>query len=242
MKRFATLACALALAAPVFAAQNDALITFSTQGPDTYGDGSTVLDGEYYALVWVKDGAEFAGFQADGTVVDPDTSACLIAVPRAKDGHCRPVTFELSDALVQKYQGGSFGVWLLDTRIADGDGGTVVGGIAKSVNGYGQVATAASANGTVFAGAVTVTALSALPAGTPKPVIKAMEVKDGYVFITVEGTVPYLQYNVAADSTPALDAAEEADVPQTGDADQDILLIAPADGDSGFFRVEGSRQ
>jgi hypothetical protein len=117
----------------------------------------------------------------------------------------------------------------------------VVGGLEKSVNGYGQVAAAApGANASAVSGSVT--ALSALPAGTPKPVIKAMEIKDGYVYITVEGTVPYLQYNVAADSTPALDAAEEADVPQTGDVDQDILLIAPADGDSGFFRIEGSRQ
>ncbi len=241
MKRFATLACALALAAPVFAAQNDPLVFFSTQGPDTYGDGATVLDGEYYALVWVKSGADFAGFQADGALVDPDNSVCLLKAGLAQNGRCPTVAFQLPAEFVDTHKDGTYGVWLLDTRIADGDGGTVVGGIAKSVNGYGKVASA-TPGATVSADAVSVTSLSALPAGTPKPVIKAMEVKDGYVFITVEGTVPYLQYNVAADSTPALDAAEEADVPQTGDADQDILLIAPADGDSGFFRVEGSRQ
>ena len=43
-----------------FGAANDTILTFSTQGPDTYGDGSTVLDGERYALVWVKDGTAFA--------------------------------------------------------------------------------------------------------------------------------------------------------------------------------------
>lgn len=242
MKSITTLFCALALAAPVFAAQNDSLVTFSTKGPDTYGDGATVLDGEYYALVWVKEGATFAGFQADGSVVDPDTSACLFALPIAKNGHCPYVTFELSAERVEQYKDGSFGIWLLDTRIADGLGGTKVGGIAKSVNGYGEVATAASANGVASAGAVAITDLSALPADMPKPIIKAMDIKDGFVIITVEGTVPYLQYNVAASADPAVADGEEVDVPQTGDVDQDILLIAPADGDSGFFRVQGSRQ
>lgn len=246
MKRFATLFCALALAAPVFAAVNDSVVTFSTKGPDTYGDGATVLDGEYYALVWVKDGATFAGFNADGTVVDPDTSASLIAVPCAKDGHCPTICYQISAALVEQYTGGSFSVWLLDTRIADGLGGTKVGGIAKTVNGYGQVGSSLAAGsgiaGSTDAGAVTVTDLSTLPADMPKPVIKAMEIVDGYVYITVEGTVPYLQYNVAASVEPAVADGEEVDVPQTGDVDQDILLIAPADGDSGFFRVQGSRQ
>ena len=49
-------AFALAFAAT---AELDTLITFSTKGPDTYLDGKTVMDGECYALVWTKNGAEF---------------------------------------------------------------------------------------------------------------------------------------------------------------------------------------
>ena len=42
---------AVLLCAGAFAAQNDALVSFSTPGPDKYADGTTVLDGEYYAIV-----------------------------------------------------------------------------------------------------------------------------------------------------------------------------------------------
>ncbi|MBQ8125761.1 MAG: hypothetical protein IJ173_07735, partial [Kiritimatiellae bacterium] len=66
MNKLLTAACALALSLAAFAAQNDALVTFSTKGPDCYADGTTVLDGECYALCWSKDFANFA-IRADGT-------------------------------------------------------------------------------------------------------------------------------------------------------------------------------
>ena len=34
-----------------FGAANDTILVFSTKGPDTYADGTSVLDGERYALV-----------------------------------------------------------------------------------------------------------------------------------------------------------------------------------------------
>ena len=48
------------------AAANDALLTFSTKGPDTYKDGAPVQEGECYALCYVTDPAMFA-IKADGT-------------------------------------------------------------------------------------------------------------------------------------------------------------------------------
>ena len=241
MKRLIPLFCAIALSAPVFAAQNDSLITFSTKGPDTYADGTTVLDGESYALVWVKDGATFAGFLADGSVADPDNSASVITVPYAKDGRCPPICFQVSAG---KYEGGTFAIYLLDTRVADGEGGYKVGGRGKAVNGFGEIAETAvgAAPGSTRAGSVGVTAVADLPADMPKPVIKDIKLVDGYVHITVESTVPYLKYNVVGGDTPADVEVEAASAPKSGDAAQEIIFIAPADGDSGFFRVQGKGQ
>lgn len=242
MKRLAPLFCAIALSAPVFAAQNDTLITFSTKGPDTYADGSTVLDGETYALVWVKDGATFAGFLADGSVADAENSACVITVPYAKDGCCPPICFQVSAG---KYEGGSFAIYLLDTRIADGEGGYKVGGRGKAINGCGEVASnfaSSVAPASASGGSIAVTNVSDLPADMPKPVIKDIKMVDGYVHITVSSTVPYLKYNVLGGDTPADVDAETDSNPKTGDAAQEIIFIAPADGDSGFFRVQGKGQ
>ena len=48
---------------------DDVSVVFSTEGPDRYMDGSVVLDGECYALVWSTDGV-FEGFSADGAALD----------------------------------------------------------------------------------------------------------------------------------------------------------------------------
>ena len=57
----------LAIACVAGAGTDDTLIAFSTKGPDRYADGTTVLDGECYALVWSIDG-NFDGFSADGRI------------------------------------------------------------------------------------------------------------------------------------------------------------------------------
>lgn len=245
MKPLASLFCTFALAASAFAAENDSLITFSTKGPDAYADGTVVLDGESYALVWTKTGVSFAGFLADGTVADAENSACLVTVPYAKDGHCPTICFQLSAALAETYADGTFSIYLLDTRIADGNGGYKVGGIQKSVNGFGAVTDGVAATAGISGGAdaagVSVTTVSDLPADMPKPVIKGIQLVDGYVHITVERTVPYLKYNLTAGDTPA-ELGETADAPKSGDATENLIFIAPADGDSGFFSVKGKGQ
>ena len=227
-----------------FGAENDTLISFSTPGPDRYADGTAVRDGECYALVWVKDGAEFAGIAADGTAVDPETSAILLSAPVAKDGRCPSVVFELDAALAKRYEGGAFSVYLLDTRNAAGQvRGIGANGRAVAVNGYGKAGAVGGAEelktDARFAakgGGVSVLARSALPKDAPRPRIKAMKVLGGNVYLTVSGTLPCLQYRPVR---VALGGAESEDAgqPVDGKAGEDVILVMPAKGDSGFFKV-----
>ena len=83
----------------------DARLSFSTKGPDRYADGSVVLDGECYALVWSKDG-KFEGFAANGECIDECDRIVLIA-PIAKEGHCPPVLFRSQRPRRTNWQVGS---------------------------------------------------------------------------------------------------------------------------------------
>ena len=78
MKRLMTMLGVAGLAVASFAAVDDTLISFSTPGPDKYADGTDVLPGEVYALVWSADG-QFDGIKADGTTVDPADKVVLLA-------------------------------------------------------------------------------------------------------------------------------------------------------------------
>ena len=127
MKKLLMMAVA-GLAAAGFAGMGDALLSFSTQGPDKYADGTTVLDGERYALVWTADGAEFGGFKADGTLVSENDRVVILA-SLAKDGHCPPTLFQVSEATVDALQGGTYGVYLLDTRVKAEDGTVAPAGL-----------------------------------------------------------------------------------------------------------------
>ena len=94
------------ISAAVFAGANDLLIMFSTPGPDKYADDTVVLDGESYALVWTgKDG----------------TQKTVLSVPFAKDGKCSPVLFVVDENDAPQYAGGTWGVYLLDSRDFDKD-------------------------------------------------------------------------------------------------------------------------
>lgn len=237
---------ALFAVSSVFAAQDDALITFSTVGPDKYADGTVVKDGENYALVWLKKDATFGGFKADGTLVDDQADARLLCVfPRAENGRCKE-TFVQIDSLLVKALGetGDFKLFLLDTRKADGT--AAAGGLDKTgVLGYGEVASLGSAgSGTIktvsIEDAGEAAIASAVPANVPQPVIKAVELKDGRFFITVSRTSPVIRYNVkAGDDATVSDDPAAAVKPLPGDATNDIVLEVPVKkGEKQrFFRV-----
>lgn len=109
-RRFAGFAVACVfLSGSIFAAGlDDSCVSFSTQGPDRYADGSVVLDGECYALVWSADG-EFNGFSADGSCVDGEDRVVLLA-PVARGGRCPPVLFQISAEIYKELSGGVLAV------------------------------------------------------------------------------------------------------------------------------------
>lgn len=234
----------------------DTLITFSTKGPDKYLDGNTVMDGECYALVWAKTGSEFKGLTADGKCVDEENNALVLVAPIAKDGHCPPVMYvvKATDANFEKYKGGDYGIYLLDTRVAktetDANGESTTtytlaglqGGKPKAVNGLAAVQEGVKSDegelaSATTSGSVTVVNAAPPPADAPKPEIKAIKIVGDNVFLTVANTVPYIQYNAAASDTPDVGSAN-AGKPQSGNSDEDITIVVPKQGDKGFFKIK----
>ena len=237
--------CAALMSTAAFAGADDALITFSTKGPDKYADGTVVKDGENYALVWVKTGAEFGGFTAQGKLVDEENNFLLGVFPRAKDGRCADTFVQINRSFADAYgAAGDFSLYLLDTRSADKTAVADSKDLSRGVQSYGAVATlevtGAQIKTTTAESAGEAATASALPSGILPPVIKNAEVKDGMFVVTVEQTVPYIRYNLAGGETPeAADKAGIAEAPKAGDAKQTIELKYPikAGENVKFFKV-----
>ena len=243
-----------------YAASDDALMAFSTRGPDHYADGTPVQEGEMYALVWAKNGCEFAGLDMNCEAIDSENNALVVAMPLAKysvrrgGAHCPTTLFQIDGELAKKYTGGTYALALLDTRVDDGKGGLKPSGRREDLKGWGLVEksriSAVGGSGIVRAtnaggekGAATTTA-SAVPAGEadtiPQPRITGIRVEDGYVHLTVKGTSPRLLYNVTAGSHPGHRTSRRA--AQTAkqghkQADREIELIVPVREDQRFFTV-----
>ena len=245
MKKMMLMIAAVAAGAILQAGQDNLLLTFSTPGPDTYADGTAVKDGERYALVWVKKGATFAGFLADGTVADRETSALICSVPFAENGRCPETVLEMDRVLADAYAGaGTFELHVMDTRDAEG---APKAALADGVNGSGAAAAFSLA---VSGGAVVqrqeVTAkkatlaatATALPPSIPQPKITSIKVENGLVKLTVKGTSKLLRYGVITGDTPD----DLAPLPvSAGVADGDdfgeIEIAVPAEKGGRFFKV-----
>ena len=121
------------------------LADFETPGPDCYGDEVRVLEGEIYALVWMKEGAEFKGFVTDtsrGCVVcvDEENNWFYRVYGQADaEGKCvrgPSVTFDPPTG----WENGHFAVYVLDTRKPGENELTVpYNGIPTFVKGYKAV-------------------------------------------------------------------------------------------------------
>ncbi|MBR3221583.1 MAG: hypothetical protein IKF72_05055 [Kiritimatiellae bacterium] len=248
MKKSITLFATAMLCGAAFAAANDALISFSTKGPDKYADGTAVLDGECYALVWTPTASAGAVVAADGSVQGGEI---VLTAPVAKNGRCPKVVFEVDAGLVSsRYKDGSWSVYLLDTR-RYGEGGAVSlaglsGGHATVVNASGLVSGStvrfADSNGQM-AGIASLSGVSAasetaVPEGTPRPEIVGIRVEGANVFVTVKGTVPYLQYDLATGDAPT-DVSEKANVPHCGaeSVDEEVTFVTPVKPGPTFFKV-----
>ncbi|MCQ2391810.1 MAG: hypothetical protein MJ240_10335 [Kiritimatiellae bacterium] len=208
MKKIMLALGVVGLSVAALAAVNDSLLMFSTKGPDKYADGTMVLDGECYALCYVTDAEAFA-IKADGTAAAG--GEVLLTAPVAQGGKCPDLLYVVPAEKAEALTGGSYGVYLLDTRVKAADGSVapagVVGGKAAVVNAAGSVATGgsvgtgtegvASFNGTVVEGG-SATALSVID----KPAITAIKVEGAKVKLTVSGLSPAADYTVVAGSDP----------------------------------------
>ena len=239
MKKTILFAIAAMAATAAFSAANDVLVTFSTPGPDKYADGTVVMDGERYALVYSADLANFK-ITNDGKA---EGGEIVLSAPVAKGGKCPVVMFEVDAALAaKKYSGGNWAVCLLDTRkFSKGENGEIVAKLSggSTVNTFGIVGEANIGSSTVggVAGVAAATGTIAKGNVVPEPEVSDIFLDGGNVYIYVKGTVPYLSYGLKAGDEPGKvekDAAEAQ--PGKLDAEDEIYFVAPA-GDKGFFKV-----
>lgn len=244
------------LSRAVFAgAIDDAVLRFSTPGPDRYADGTIVPDGECYALVWAPTGKSFSGFNADGTAASA-LDRVVLAGPLALGGRCRDAIFQVPkaehDALVE----GTWSVCLVDTRRANGvpagcrDGkplrvnrwGIVNGGVSAAPASASAMTPAASATRRgamrASAGGVRAETLSTVPDSIKQPTITELQVSDGVASLWVADTVDWLTYTI--ESSESLDNFRKdayADKCDGVGEDYEILLETDALGKTRFFRV-----
>lgn len=245
MKKIALFCAVAGVALSVMAGSDGLKFKFSSSG-DTYADGSAVQDGEVYALVWVKSAATFAGFKADGSLVDAANNS-LEAVSVAQGGGCIPTVFIVDD----EKPAGEYFMYLLDTRVAVAD---AEGNVTKTATGlvdgkitvvseaievedpsFSLAGTASSSvdgeNATVVAGVVD-------PGTVAKPVVSGFTLTaDGGAVLTVSGTVPYVQYTVyggtALNAIGGKPLATFLNGKTTGDLE---LKVSDVDGNK-FFKV-----
>ena len=248
MKKLMTMIGAVGLAFAATAAIDDALLAFSTVGPDKYADGTTVLDGECYALVWTKAGATFGGIAADGKPV-AETDKVVLVAPMAKDGHCPNVLFQIDSATVDELADGTYGVYLLDTRVTAADGTTKPAGMKNGklslVNGYGLATEATKVGDAIAGGATTavekgtggqaVAAGAAAPKDVQQPKITSIKIEGDYVKLTVQNLPGFMRVSSGADvsANDAQGAAQATD----GASDEVILYAPKSAAGSGFFKV-----
>lgn len=237
MKKLTLMMGVAGLALASLAAVNDTLISFSTPGPDTYRDGTTVRDGECYALVWSQDGV-FEGVKDDGTAVDANDRVVLVA-PVAKGGRCPDLVYQVAAATAEALKGGRYGVYLLDTRRTVA-GETVVGlnpetGKLDYVKSYASATEPIAATDGIASAAAAKAVDGAAVAEyveVAKPMV-AIEVKSAVIRLTVTGMSPVADYWVEKGTDLQNVSEKIADVPADG-----VVDVKKTDA-AAFFQVKG---
>ena len=249
----------LVSAATFAASPDDVVLAFSTKGPDKYRDNTTVVDGEYYAVVWTSGDPADIAIDADGRATDGKSKVVLKAA-LAKDGKCPSVVFRLpADYVVGDVTVGSLantGTWcvcLLDTRTfktyTDADGvekiqtdesgdpvNSSVGG--NSVNGYNVVGNAANLG---VAGADSAAVENAKASGTASSLeIKDIKIVGDNVHISVAGARPTLAYQLTSGDEPAPEGGLKQVQLQYGNTEGEngeMLIVTPKKSGAQFFQV-----
>ena len=248
MKKLMTMVGAVGMAFAATAAVDDALLSFSTVGPDKYADGTDVLPGECYALVWSADG-QFEGIKADGTTIDPADKVVLVA-PVAKQGAngtcCPAILYQVDKAFAESHASGQYAVYILDTRVKAADGTVAVGGVdengaLKVVNGYDAVsAGTAASSATESIKTVATTAVGGASVVTfakvDAPVITAIKPNGTKITISTSGLSPVATYKVVTGTEINKVSTE---INATADEKGDFTFEKPENGT--FFKVIGVR-
>lgn len=241
------LLAAVALFASTFAfgSHTDFVVVAGSKGSDKYADGTQALVGECYALVWSKN--EFAGFNADGTLVNAEDRVLVIVSRADENGACPIFGYAVPSETMSK--GGNITLWLLDTRRFGEDGsvkpccelGTVVESVpavagAAKVEAEIQIKDPGAKIINDVAGEMTPTAV---PNDVPAPVVDSIKVENGYAVLKVKNTVPFVNYNFKAGGSLTDLADDQAEHPVSGAATkaESITLIKKATGANEFFKV-----
>lgn len=172
-------------------------LTVSTTGPDKYSDGTSVVAGETYLLVYVGNGSVFGGVQPDGTVSDGSRVAATFSADANSSCPYTPVTF----STVDYPEGGSWVLVLLDTRKADG---TVGGPVAAfSALEVAPKATASTMSVKGVSGDVALTAGTGalLPDGVKSPVIASVQAADSNVKLGIKNFDSNVNYEVQSSAS-----------------------------------------
>lgn len=224
---------------------DDTLIFFSSSktSPDRYADGSVVMDGECYVLVWSQDG-EFNGFHGDGSPVDPKDKVILVA-PVAEEGHCPPVLFQVSASVAAQLSDGVYAVYLLDTRVTE-NGQTIPKGLTNGrieiVNGFGCASTKVTCSTIATIGfpekqegrAIIAEETIVVEKETVQPRIKKIWMDARNVFFKVENLQGYIRIYGGAvlNRLTMMGGATKA----SGEGD-DVIIVVPQIGNVGFFKA-----
>lgn len=253
MRKILTIAM-MAIGLAAFADYADLPFGYHSVGFDTYGDGVTrVLDGECYALVWMANDCDFAGFKCDGTLVDAEQNAVVYVRSLAEGGKCPPVDFIVTPDFTKSHPAGTYRVVVLDTRVTEG----TLAGLnddysLRRVNGWGWAKGSLSRKDKVkklmgltspVGGALTDIA-ARLPAGCRNLKITSFSFDEaGNAVMTVRGTKSFLSYRATGGETPATVGEKKGKALVQGANDEDVevqIVISKDELDptAGFFGAE----
>lgn len=216
--------------------ESASLMTFSTVGPDCYADGTPVLDGEYYALVWQTEAAGDVTFTMSGEAVDSANAVVLRALPRAKDGKCRLTTFAIDSADLPKLSAaGKLKLYLLDTRIYVG-GVAAVGGLTSVQASVPVTAMCRVTTGSTI-GALSTKSFAATQVSedVPSPLITGISLSETSVTLTIADTVDGINYTVV---DPLTGKSAASSVVVTGKTGAEVKLEIPRSLNMTMFRVD----
>ncbi|MDD4102671.1 MAG: hypothetical protein PHU80_08585 [Kiritimatiellae bacterium] len=223
---FATVA-GLILATGVIAGVSSLSIEMRTAGPDTYADGTAVLPGETYLLVYCEEGCPFEGIYNDGSLVETASNRVAFAWQTTEPGRCSYIPVSYGEADYPK--GGSWMIVLLDTRDSEGRvGGLCVGVGAGAAAEAGSVQSANTLTSiTTESGGVSASGAAYARSNTPRAVITALKADEDKVNLRFKNFDTGVSYTV--ESTADLSNGQWIPVADRIDA-RSRPVLAGADG------------